>query len=583
MLAKKINKITNRQVAIIFAALGLVVFFTGLSSPFQGDDFTQIVNNIPVHSISHIRLFFEGGTQYAGNGLTPLSGIYYRPLLSTVYSLLYSLFGAHTIAFHLFQLALYISSAFLLYLIFKFSFKTPLSLFLALIFLVHPLNSQVAFSISSMQEVLFFFFGILGMWLLLSKSTNKGLITVVACFLLSLLSKETAIVFVLVAAVYLFWFNRERLTRFIYYMAGPLAIYLVLKLNALGIHGRSHVGPIDNLNVYGRLLDMPSIFLFYITKFIFPWKLATGYYWTHPSFSVSYFLLPLVIDIAIIGAFVYLGLKINKKLKKTQFYTYLFFAIWAAIGMLPNLQIIPLGLTVSESWFYFTMAGLLGMLGVIYLAYPIRHFKGVKREWIIVLCIVLIGALGVRTAVRGHDWDNIIGLAYKDAAASPSDYSADNIVASSLIVQGKYNESQTYTMKSINTYPEFYNYYTLGVSSGFLGNYSAASKAYTKSLTYSSDNELVFDNLGELTLVHGTASGDYLFLTGALKIYPKDSTLWMYLSILEYRLGFPTTAKAAITNAIKTGEVPQFIYNGIVNQKHFTITLTDLNTKVKVQ
>ena len=54
----KINRLTDWQVAIILAILGFCVFFTGLNSPFQGDDIYQIVNNVPVHSLANVKLFF---------------------------------------------------------------------------------------------------------------------------------------------------------------------------------------------------------------------------------------------------------------------------------------------------------------------------------------------------------------------------------------------------------------------------------------------------------------------------------------------------------------------------------------------
>src|SRR5580698_254946 len=115
----KLNKLTNWQVAIIMLVIGFAVYSTGLNSPFQGDDILQIVNSVPVHSISNIKLFFEGGTFYNGGGLAPLSGIYFRPLMTTIFSLLYTLFGPHQFYFHLLQLLLFIGGSFLIYLFFS--------------------------------------------------------------------------------------------------------------------------------------------------------------------------------------------------------------------------------------------------------------------------------------------------------------------------------------------------------------------------------------------------------------------------------------------------------------------------------
>jgi len=84
-MLNKINKIANWQAALIITTLGFLVFFVGLHGQFLGDDLPQIVNNVPVHSVANIHLFFEGGTFYNGHGLAPLSGVYFRPLMTTVF------------------------------------------------------------------------------------------------------------------------------------------------------------------------------------------------------------------------------------------------------------------------------------------------------------------------------------------------------------------------------------------------------------------------------------------------------------------------------------------------------------------
>jgi len=55
-----------------------------------------------------------------------------------------------------------------------------------------------------MQEELFFLFGILAIWSLLRFDSVKSLIFAALCLFLSLLSKETAVVFIVVALLYLF-------------------------------------------------------------------------------------------------------------------------------------------------------------------------------------------------------------------------------------------------------------------------------------------------------------------------------------------------------------------------------------------
>ncbi len=573
MLAK-INKITTLQATIIIAVVGIIVFVTGLTRPFLGDDLTQIVNNIPVHSITHIRLFFESGTFYNGLGLT---GAYYRPLITTVFSLLYTLFGPHPIYYHLLQLFLCISSATLLFLVFRYSFKPVISLILSLIFLVHPLNSQVAFAIPSMQDALFFFFGILSFWLLLRFKSRKSLTFVAGCLFLSMLSKETAVVFIVMLIIYLFWFNRERLYAFIGIMILPIGIYLALRINAIGLIGHSTVAPIDNLSLAGRLFTAPSVVLFFISKLVFPWRLATAYYWIHPTFSFRYFIMPIVVILMLAGLAIYVGNSLRQKVSKAKYYTYLFFAAWTVVGILPYLQIIPLDMTIYEAWFYFSIVGILGMLGIVIEAYK------VSLKWIVIISIVVIGPLGVRSAFRGLDYSSEYSLSSKDIIASPSDYVAYNNVAGILLGQGKAKLAKSYAQKSVKIFPTSLNLNNLGLSFANTGNYSLAEATYNQGLNYNSFyRQSIYENLADLTIVYGNASSDSQFFTKAVKLFPQDPKIFLYLAIVEDEYNDNPQAKVYITKAAALGQVPQVIYNDIMNNKPFVLNFNGTSRFVNI-
>jgi tetratricopeptide (TPR) repeat protein len=563
MLAK-INKLKNWQVALIIFILGFAVFSTGLRGQFQGDDIAQIVSNVPVHSIKNIRLLFEGGTVYNGQGLSPLSGIYYRPLMMTTFSVVYTIFGPHPIAFHFFQFLLCISSAFLLYLILKYSFKTVLALTLSLIFLVHPLNSQVVFAIPYMQDALLLFFGLLSFYLLLRFKSVRSLLAVALVLFLAFLSKESAVIFFVMAILYLFWFDRKRLLAFMGIMVVPVVIYLALKINAVGLSGRPNIAPIDNLNLGERLLNIPSIIFFYMSKFVFPWKLATGYYWVHTSISFRHFILPLIVDLAVAGLIIYFGRLVHRRLSKAQYYTYLFFTIWAIVGILPYLQIIPLEMTVCETWSYVAIIGALGMTGVVLGALHID----VKKILLVGAAILFLFA--IRTAIRGTDYKNPYSLALKDISASREDYNAYNTISTELIDQGKYDEASQYAQYSVNIWPTYGNYTDLGLALAASGEYPKAVQAYDNALRYG-QSIITIQNLAGLTLLYGNFAQNRDFILSELKQYPENFYLWLYLAVLEDQNNDNSDAKVAVSNAAKYGQVPRVIYNNIMNDKPFTL------------
>jgi protein O-mannosyl-transferase len=555
MLAK-LNKLTNWQAAVTIVLVGFVVFASGLTSPFRGDDDLQIVSNPTVHSLANIKLFFEGGTFYNGQQHVPLTGTYFRPLMTTTFSLIYSVFGAHSFYYHLVQLLLCIGSAVILYLFFRYSFKPAMALFLALVFLVHPLNSQVVFAIPSMQDALFFFFGILGLYLLFKCKSAKSLLLVVLCMLLSLFAKETGIFFVILATLYLFWFNRKRLLPFLGFMLLPAVLWFVLKVHAIGLNSNPNNTPIDSLSLGGRLPTDPSIMLFYLEKFIFPWKLATSYHWVYPTFSVSHVLVPLIIDLTVIAAVVYGAVRIRRKAPEARYYSYVFFTIWAGLGLLAHLQIIPLDMTACETWFYFSMPGVLGMLGVAWRVFPVH----IHTKWVLpVLGILLLILLGFRTAARGFDWKNENALLEENITASKEDFSSYNALAQMYMQRRDYTDAEIYVRKSVAIYPSAINDNTLGEILFLEQDYAGAYAAFTDGLKHLTYYGLI-DNLAVLTAYYGNTATNRRFLLQAVKSYPQDVHPWFYLALLDYEHNHVDEAKVAITQAYKYGQS----YQGVV-------------------
>ncbi len=463
-MLEKIKKLKNWQAALIITVIGFIVYFTGLFNAFQGDDLSQIVNSLPVHSISHTKIFFEGSTFYNGQGLKPLTGYYFRPLMLVVYSLIYSMFHSHPIFFHLIQLAICLGSTYLLYLIFKGPLKRPVALVMSLLFLIVPINSQTVLEISSLDDVLFFFFGILALYLLINRKSTRSLLLVVGCLFLSLLSKESGILFVLLSLLYLYWYNRKRLVRFALYIIPPIILYVALRIHAIGVFTNPHNAPIDNISLVGRIMTAPSIMLMYLSKLIFPLRLGANYYWVYPKFSITHVLIPLIVDLVFVAIIVYFARRLYREKSRATFHIYSFFAIWFVLGMGLLMQVIPLDMTLSENWFYFASAGLLGMIGVLLSTY---QAKINTKSIIIVSCIVLL-LFGIRTAVRGVEWRNEWGLDRSDIAVSSDDYVAENDLAIYYFDQGNYPIATKYVTQSIDAYPFTFNYnLTLRKTSSF--------------------------------------------------------------------------------------------------------------------
>jgi len=378
-----------------------------------------------------------------------------------------------------------------------------------------------------MQDALFFFFGILALWLLLYQESTKGLLLAALCLFLSMLSKESAVIWIVICLAYLLLFDRARFRVFLGILVLPIVAYLALKIHAVGLDSKQHGAPIDNVSFIGRMFTVPSIALFYVGKLLFPWKLATGYYWTNPTFSVRHVLVPALIDTGIVGLFVYAGILVRKR-SKTNITPYLFFLAWLIVGIGPYLQIIPLDLTACDTWFYVSMAGLLGLFGVVLQTFKVHRHSA----WLIIAAAVVVPLLGIRSAIRGTDYRSQYNLAVRDVRVMPGDYAAMNNIAQGLIDMGKYKQAVTYAKQSASIYPTVSNYDNLGVALQQSGDHTGAVTAYNTALQYGSLN-IIYENLGQIALEYGDAVSGLKLFQKALKAYPQDYKLWIYLAILK--------------------------------------------------
>lgn len=568
----KLEGMRVRHVALLFTIIGIVVFSSGLISPFQNDDVPQIVDNQIVHSFGNLSKFFGGSTFYDGE---KLSGVYYRPLMTTTYSLIYSVFGAQPVVFHIVQLALHVGTAVLVFLVLTRWLKRPPAFILALIFLIHPLNSQVVLSIPTMQDALYAFFGIWALWRLIMHKKERGYWDVAGLLLLSLLSKEAGILFVIISLLYQWFYRRNGLRTFALTLLAPIALYLLMRIPAVGFMPSQHAGPINDLTFWQRLLTLPSVFLFYFVQFVWPSQLALTRYWTHESWSMGGVVVPLLIDIVLVALMIAGFVAVKRRLKRPQAVGYGFFALWFIVGIAPYLQILPgLDMTACETWFYVPMIGLLGMSGIALQLVPWkRTIRPMQTASLIVLALI-IAALGVRTIVRGFDYSSQTSLARVDLSVEADNYAALNNIAQDYLQKGSYEKAIDYAQRSIDRFPVSSNYINLGVGLQQTHQYPQAFAAYDNALAYG-NSSLIYENLALIHIVASKPVAATSFFKKALSQYPHNFKLWLYDAVFEGALGNHDAAKTAIATAAQYGEVPAVIYSNIMNSTPFTLPILD--------
>lgn len=539
--------------------VGLVIFFNSIFNGFVNDDLYQIPQQ-SVDIFKNLFSFFSGGTFYNGSQLT---GVYYRPLSSIYFAFMHNVFGLNPAPYHILQIFIHISNSIILYFIFNKFFKKTIAFFISLIFLVHPLNSENVFYISSSQETISFLFGALAVWMIINFSTKKTLFLIIPFLLFSIFSKESGMLFVFVAIVCSFVFYRKHFFPILTSSIGVLLFYLIFRILRFGFFS-PHNAPITQLSLTERLINIPEIFSFYLQTFIFPLNLSSSYQWAYKTITPQHFIIPLIINIFFITIISYFAHLLYKKKDQLLFKVYLFFMLWFAVGMIIHLQIIPLDSTLAERWFYFPMVGILGMLGVFFN----KYYRNFNNKYVLLAIIILVSLLSLRTYVRSFNWSDDFTLALQDIKVSTDAYDLENKIATGYLIKGNLKEAKLHAERSISLYPLFSNYNNLGTVYLAMNDYSKARKSFLTALSYG-DYFQIYGNFCFLALKDGAKSEDMKYVDIALKKFPFNSKLLNCYAIIEYKRGNIKIAREAITKAYaynKNHETMKY-YDIIMNKK----------------
>jgi protein O-mannosyl-transferase len=544
--------------------VGLIVYANMLFNSFLWDDITYITNNPQIHALTlqtfintfKVNLFNSGGE--------------YRPLTAIYSFLMYSVFGNAQFFYHIFQLCLHITNAVLVFIFLRFFFSKKISLFLSLIFLIHPMQTEAVSFIASIGNPLFFLFGISALILSTKDKVGIGKITVIYLLLfLSSLAKETGILFIFLILFYRLVFHKKQIGAFLLGSSVSLSLYLLFRVVIGGVYLTKIVlTSIARLSLAGRLINIPEIFYYYIKTFFLPVTLSVDQQWVIRKINFSMFYFPLIIDLIFLTGIVILGWYIFKR-QKSQFPVYLFFFFWFLIGIGLNLQIFPLDFTVSDRWIYFPMVGLLGLMA-LFISIVCKHFRKIQTYGYILALVILL-FLSVRTIIRNTNWQNQLTLFSHDITIQDN-FDSENNLGSAYTQIGNPKLALIHYKKSVSLLPNDTNLYNLGYTYEQLGDTKDARKYYQKVLADKSSRSTIklfaFQALGFMFINNEPKTAKQYALSG-LQEYHTDGSLYSVLAIRDYQLHDRSDALSAAHKAeiyLPNGET-NVLYLLILNNK----------------
>jgi Flp pilus assembly protein TadD len=359
---------------------------------------------------------------------------HYRPVQNISYMMDYLVWNTNEFGFHLTNVLLHIGSAIVLYFLLRQLFASFLfrsvsirtrnrllqripwishcAFFVSLLWATHPVHSAAVDYISGRADSLAFLFASTG-WLLFfhgqrtSCSVWRIVIYLVAAVggLLALLSREIAVIWVLLFVAHLFFVEREISARLrlasVIFCVSVLAAYAGLRCLPMS---RPTFSPPPGLSApvrvtlmarslgdYGRLMLFPARLYMERTVF-YPQGYGSNANW-RKTIATDY--------LSILGLVVLIGLIMGCLKKGRGQLMRVFGAAWFLAGYLPVSNIVSLNATVAEHWLYLPSVGCLIFAAGCVIELPAR-----RRYVAILLATIAIGGFSVRSFIRSSDWVN---------------------------------------------------------------------------------------------------------------------------------------------------------------------------------
>lgn len=543
---------TGKAISIIII-VGFLVFFNTLFNGFVGDDNGQIVYNNSIRSFVDVTAYFKGNFYSVGEYFNTVN--YFRPFMYVAYTLILGIFGTNPFFFHFIVAALYIINAVLLFLFLRnFFLKEETAFILSLIFLVNPVNGEIAVYIANIQDSLFFLFGLIVLLMLVKKQvlSFSRLIGINLLLLASLLSKETGLVFLFLIPLFSFLFHRKELLKLIVVSTLVFLEYVFLRFGIAHFSladSRVAIAPMIDFSLGERIINIPAIIFYYLKTFTFPLDLAIFQVWTVNQMNLVNFYIPLVVVVLFFIGIFFLGKRILMNHGREAFSIYIFFFLWFLGGLVPHIQLFPIDSTVADRWFYLSSVGLLVMVAFAYDEFiKIEKWRKIST----MLFLLVIGLYSIRTIERNADWKDDITLTTHDVKINPDSYILVSTYGSILQANKDYEKAEPYLKKAVELNPDIVSYWMLlGTNEAKMKNKEEARKAFLKADSLAPQSSVAASMHSAILLSEGKYDEVTAYTQG---VHARPSIIDPYspmiIAVMEYNQGNKERAIELLTESV---------------------------------
>lgn len=519
---------------LLLALSSLFIYLPSVWAPFEFDDRIRISENPAIRDITNIPAFFYS------RDLMPLKGDIYRPVGDASFALDYMIWGGNPAGFHFTNIIIHMINSILVFLFLELlSIPSQAALISALVFSLHPVQSEAVIWIKGRDDLNAVMFSLLTLLFYRLHSTGKGkgyrLLSLVA-FILALLSKEISLTIPLLLLIIDIKCNETTIRKPIKYLPYIFiallylpARYIILKQIAqTGYWGG---GPLETFYTMSRAV------MYYVKLLIFPFNLCLDY--------LSYPLSKHITDPYVISSILFLSVSAGFGIYRLLRYRDLIglSVIWFIVTLIPVSNAVPLKIILAERFLYLPSIG----LALIYA----EVFAVARHNWKKpILIIFVIAIFGTLTIEREYIWASSTRL-WEDAVKKmPANDRAHFNLAAIYSEEKRFRDAimENNIVLKLNPLDPM-AYANRGLDYASIDEPEKAMSDYRISLTINPRISTVHHNMGLLYLQKGDTSKAVEEFEKELKVNPNEKSV-LKLYEANIRTGNELFEKGDFANAL---------------------------------
>jgi tetratricopeptide (TPR) repeat protein len=495
---------SRREIALAVGLIALatvVAYANSFFAPFVFDGEVRIEQN------PAIRQFWPPWAPMIGTT---------RPVAVWSFAMNYAMDGLHTWGYHVVNLAIHLAAALVLFGIVRRTLSRGqlaarfggaawgLALAVALLWLVHPLQTQSVTYIYQRYESL------MGLFLLLTlygfiraqdaSHPNQWYVVSVACCLLAVATKEVAAV----APLLVLWYDRALVAsswreivrrRWAYYvgLAGTWPILAALMLSQAHKFAEAGVLVVKNVTPWQYALSQPGVIAHYLRLCFWPTDLCIDYGWPVADTAVA-IVPPLVLIVALLALTAWAIFR---------WPAWSFLGAWFFLILAPTSSVFPIRDLALEHRMYLPLAAVVAAVVVgVWSAgrwllrrgtIPLRALPLVGCTLTVYACL----ALGTLTLHRNLVYQSTVSVWEDTVAKAPSNPRAHYDLGVALANCGRTEEAIAEYQKALEISPDHAKaHYSLGLALAARQRFGEAIIHYRQAVAVKPDFADAYYNLG---------------------------------------------------------------------------------------